>query len=145
MKGATLRFILSMWLITLVTTSVPADGSEIERGLDCGNLNDGSHISVTLANKADTDYLVGATITYKKPWGQYRSERIQVMLDFRRGVYFEMGGFDCTEPNGKGRCLHFETIPTHFQEHLNDRGSWDKIMESNIGGAISRCLKQLPK
>ncbi len=157
-----------MWFLILTATPGMADGFESVRQADCGRLNEDtiSLISVEKINAGPSDdydcreptggpcsagdWVVWYMATYKKPLtegnDEFRSSRIHTILDVRRGVYFETDGLDCTEPNGEGSCHHFEFEPGRaFRPHMNDRGSWDRIAQTNIGGVISRCLKKQGK
>lgn len=144
--GGTMRSILLTCLF-MASTSAFAERLEPIRRVHCGRQNQDDIFVENATAQPDSEYLVWYTRTYKYPSGRFRSSRIEIRLDFRQGVYFETHGFDCTEPVGEGSCSHFEFIPSGkaFQEHMDDRTTWDRIRDNNIGGLLAQCLRQLSK
>ena len=135
-----MRSLLSVLLILLPMCSATGRAGAAE--IYCGRLS-GNRIYLDHGyDKLSGDASLWYTITYKQPRGQIRSSRIKMILDTREGRYFDVNGFDCTEPEGRGSCSHFEFIPSgeFFERHMADRTSWDKISENNLGGLILRCL-----
>jgi hypothetical protein len=134
-------------VIIVAASSVLADGLDAARQVNCGRLNEDSIYITNTQVVTNGDVNMSYKRNYKQPPDasrRFRSSKIYMILDPSRAVYFETGGFDCTQADGNGSCSHFEFIAGggECQRHMNDRLSWDKVANENIGGFISRCLMQ---
>jgi hypothetical protein len=133
--------------LVVIVLSGLANSAEPASPRYCGEFN-GSRVYLDWFTPEGTgDYSLAYTATYPKPSGKAQSSIIFMILDLQTGIYFEKNGFDCSQPNGRGTCSHFEFNPNSetLERQMADKATWDKINNKNIGGLIARCLARRHK